>query len=170
MALAVGLSNRDRHGRMAMRHRLGRSPSRSVAFRLDGSEKLFSRFHCCAKDHAPEGNVDLKGHPHISSPRRARESPDSRRNKTVKDICEQNVVRTCESLLIHKRRAPQQKRHEQKGRRPRNHHSQKYCMQCAHNERLPRSSRCLLNAFGPNKDAAQSRTCSAPEAGLCRNH
>jgi hypothetical protein len=53
MAMGMASFDRDRLSRLAIRHSLGRSPCRTVAFRLEESEKLFSRFRRCTKDHAP---------------------------------------------------------------------------------------------------------------------
>jgi len=72
MAMGMADLGRRRHSWMAMRYRLGRHPARSMAFRLEDPEKLFGRFRRCAKDHAPEGNVDLKSHLHRCVPPPAR--------------------------------------------------------------------------------------------------
>jgi hypothetical protein len=70
MAMGMAGSVWSRHGRMAGRDRLYRRCIRSMALGLEDPEKLLSRFHCCAKDHAPQGNIDFNSDPHCFVPRR----------------------------------------------------------------------------------------------------
>jgi hypothetical protein len=67
VAMGMASSGWSRHSWMVYRDRLGNVRVRSMALWLVDRETLAS-LHRCAKDHAPQGEVDFNSDPYLRRP------------------------------------------------------------------------------------------------------